>query len=186
MSSHDVSLFHSFAIAASRRMSNVLASDIAAASSVTDSIANVSAVIFPSIWAIASCFPTGAPHWTRSPAHCRQTSSEALPAVEQNAGSDKRPVLSVINASFKPSPSPQSRFSFGTRTSVKRMTPLDRPLRPMKLHVRTTSTPGQSASTMKAEIGPLALHPLPGRRPRHDDHDLGPRTVGAPELLAVE
>ena len=41
-----------------------------------------------------------------------------------------RPVLSVISASFSPLPSPQSRFSTGTFTLVKRMMPFSMRLEP--------------------------------------------------------
>ena len=64
----------------------------------------------------------------------------------------RRPVLSVTSASFRPRPSFQTRFSFGTFTFVKRTTPFSMALRPMKWQRVTTSTPGKSFSTTKAEI----------------------------------
>jgi hypothetical protein len=45
-------------------------------------------------------------------------------------GSVRRPVLSVVSASLSPFPSPQSTFSRGTRTFVKRMTAFSMPLQP--------------------------------------------------------
>ena len=68
----------------------------------------------------------------------------------------RRPVFSVMSASLSPLPSFQSRFSAGTRTFVKRMIPFSSALRPMKWQRRTISTPGQSRSTMKAEIRPVS------------------------------
>ena len=64
----------------------------------------------------------------------------------------RRPVFSVTSASFSPRPSAQSRFSFGTFTFVKRMTPFSIAFRPMKWQRITTSTPGHDRSTMNAEI----------------------------------
>jgi hypothetical protein len=77
----------------------------------------------------------------------------SLPAAAQKAGSASRPVFNVMSASLRPLPSSQSRFSRGTFTPVKRSTPFERPLRPMKEHLCTTSTPGESVSTMNAVIG---------------------------------
>ena len=57
-----------------------------------------------------------------------------------------------MSASFRPLPSPQIRFSFGTRTFVKRMTPFSIALSPMKWQRMTTSTPGEDVSTMNAVI----------------------------------
>ena len=103
-----------------------------------------------------------------------------MATAAHEAGSVSRPVFSVTSASFRPRPSPRSRFSFGTRTFVKRMTPFSIAFRPMKWQRRTTSTPGQSFSTMNAEIF------LRVRVPRHHDEELRDRAVRAPELLAVE
>ena len=49
-------------MAASMRMSKVPASAITEDSSMTASMAKAFAAIRPSIWATASCLPTGAPH----------------------------------------------------------------------------------------------------------------------------
>ena len=68
-----------------------------------------------------------------------------------------------MSASFKPLPSPQSRFSFGTRTFVKRMTPFSMPRMPMNSSRCGTSTPAQLVSTMNAVIGP-GLPSRPGVR----------------------
>src|SRR5439155_131341 len=51
-------------------------------------------------------------------------SRQRWPAATEEMGKVSRPVLSVISASLSPRPSPQSTFSLGTRTFVKRMTPL--------------------------------------------------------------
>ena len=115
-------------------------------------MANVLAAIDPIIWATASCLPTGAPHCTRSLAQFRTISRHRLPAATEDAGRVRRPVLSVMSASLRPLPSFQRMFSRGTRTSWKRITPFSIPFRPMNSHRRTTSTPGQSVSTMNAVI----------------------------------
>ncbi|PYO94311.1 MAG: hypothetical protein DMD62_06260 [Gemmatimonadetes bacterium] len=93
-------------------------------SSATASIASVFAAMEPIFCAIASCWPIGRPHCTRSAAQRREISRQRLPAATAEIGSVNRPVLSVTNASLRPLPSPQSTFSFGTRTLVKRITPL--------------------------------------------------------------
>ena len=115
-------------------------------------MAKVSAAIRPSFCATASCLPIGAPHCFRSAAQVRAISSERLAPAAQDAGSVSRPVFSVTSASFRPLPSPQMMFSAGTFTFVKRIRPFSIALSPMKWSRSTTSTPGQSASTMKALI----------------------------------
>ena len=106
---------------------------------------------------MASCFPIGWPHCTRSAAHRRTISSARLAPATAEAGRVSRPVLRVISASLSPLPSPQSTFSTGTLTLVKRMMPFSSALSPMKCSRWTTSTPGQSVSTMNAVIffGPV-------------------------------
>ncbi len=101
---------------------------------------------------MASCLPMGWPHWTRSLPHRRQISRHRLANAAQEAGSVRRPVFRVTSASFKPRPSAHRRFSLGTRTLVKRITPFSIALSPMKWQRITTSTPGHSFSTMNAEI----------------------------------
>ena len=146
----------------------------------TASIANVVAAISARICAIASCLPIGWPHCTRSFAHLRQISRQRLAGAAQDAGSVSRPVFSVTSASFRPLPSPQSRFSFGTRTLVKRMTPFSIAFSPMKWQ-----------RMHDLDAGPVLLDDE-GRDllrvgvPRHDDEELGDGAVGAPELLAVQ
>ncbi len=127
-------------------------SAIAEARSETASMANVVAAISASSCAIASCLPIGWPHWTRSFDQTRQTSRQRLANAAQEAGSVSRPVFKVTRASFRPRPSASRRFSRGTRTFVKRMTPFSIARSPMKWQRVTTSTPGQSRSTMNAEI----------------------------------
>ena len=68
-----------------------------------------------------------------------------------------------MSASFRPLPSPHSRFSFGTRTLVNRISAFSIPRMPMNSSRWATSTPGALASTMKALIGP-GLPSLPGVR----------------------
>ena len=102
-----------------------------------------------------------------------------MPPATADAGRVRRPVLSVMSASLSPLPSPQSTFSTGTFTLVKRMMPFSMALRPMKWSRCTTSTPGQLVSTMNAVI-------FFGPGPCHHHHQLGDRAVGAPELLAIE
>src|SRR5437879_12637168 len=82
---------------------------------------------------MASCWPMGRPHCTRSAAQRREISRQRLPAATEEMGRVRRPVFNVINASFSPLPSPHSTFSFGTLTFVKRMTPLSSDFNPMTL-----------------------------------------------------
>ncbi len=102
------------------------------ARSVTASIAKAVAAISAKSCAIASCLPTGWPHWTRSAAHWREIWTHRRATAEHEAGSVSRPVFNVTRASFKPLPSAQRRFSFGTRTFVNRMTPFSIAFNPMK------------------------------------------------------
>ena len=74
----------------------------------------------------------GAPHCTRSFDHQRETFSIAFDPPAALAGSVRRPVFSVVSASFRPFPSPQRMFSRGTFTLVKRINPFSSALRPMK------------------------------------------------------
>ena len=62
----------------------------------------------------------------------------------------------VVSAILRPSPSRPSRFSTGTRTWWKRVTPFSRPFRPMKSLRFSTVTPSESVSTTNAVIPPLA------------------------------
>ena len=140
-------------MAASIRMSKLLASAMRAVRSTTASRANVLAAMVPSFWAMASCLPTGAPHWTRSAAHCRHDRRAPFAPTAQNAGMDSRPVFRVMRASLSPRPSPQSRLSLGTLTLWKRITPLDRPLSPRNVQTCPTSTPSHAVSTINALIG---------------------------------
>src|SRR6266487_3810776 len=78
----------------------------------------------PIFCAIASCWPIGRPHCTRSAAQRRETSRQRLPAATDEMGSVRRPVFSVIRASFNPLPSPHRTLSRGTRTFLNEITPL--------------------------------------------------------------
>ena len=66
--------------------------------------------------ATASCLPIGRPHWTRSFDHSRAIFVDHFAIPTQIAGSARRPVLSVVSAIFRPSPSRPMRFSSGTNT----------------------------------------------------------------------
>ena len=113
----------SFAIAASRRISVWCASTIAEVNHVTLSIVKVVAAIMEILAAIASCFPTTWPHWFRLLHQSRAINNDFLAIAVQAAGTVRRPVFNVINASFKPCPRPQIIFSFGTLTSVNFIKP---------------------------------------------------------------
>ena len=136
------------------RMSFEPASDSSADSSNTASSANVVAAMNAILVPTASCLPTGRPHWTRSADHSRAILSDHLPAPAQIAGIDSRPVLSVVRAILRPSPSLPSRFSTGTRTPLNRVTPFSMPFRPMKTLRFSTVTPGDDVSTTNAEMPP--------------------------------
>ena len=95
-------------------------------------MANALAAMSAILWAIASCLPTGTPHWTRAFDHLRQTSSSSLTPPLVPAGKVRRPVFSVTRAILRPMPSPPIRFCLGILTLVKLITALPSALRPMK------------------------------------------------------
>src|SRR6266849_3211129 len=97
-----------------------------------DSIANVVAAISAILLEIASCFQIGSPHCERTADHPLTISRQRLDDPTQAAGSERRPVLSVVSAILRPCPSPPIRFSLGTRTSWKEITPLASAFSPMK------------------------------------------------------
>ncbi len=100
------------------------------------------------------------------------------------AGSESRPVLSVVSAIFRPRPSPPITFSAGTNTSWKRVTLFSRPRRPMNALRRSTVMP--SAVALDDERGDAAAPPLGLGHPRHHHEQRGDRAVGGPQLDAVE
>ena len=104
--------------------------------------------------ATAPCCPTGRPHWTRSPDHSRAILRDHFPAAAHSAGMERRPVLSVVSAILRPSPSRPRRFSAGTRTWWKRVTPFSRPLSPMNALRRSTVMPSDAVSTTNALMPP--------------------------------
>ncbi len=63
-----------------------------------------------------------------------------------------RPPSSVVIAILKPSPSRPSRFSSGTRTSVRKISTVPEALTPSLTWCRERSKPGVEASTRNAEI----------------------------------
>ena len=130
------------------------ASASSADSSSTASSANVVAAMNEIFSATAPCCPTGRPHCTRSADHSRAIFRHHLPAAAHSAGIDSRPVLSVVSAILRPSPSRPSRFSAGTRTWWKRVTPFSMPLRPMNALRLSTVIPGESVSTTNAVMPP--------------------------------
>ncbi len=99
----------------------------------------------------------GWPHCTREPAHSRAISRQRFPAATDEMGRVSRPVLRVISPSFRPLPTSHSTFSFGTRTLVKRITPLYIAFKPMKWQRCSTVTPGHAVSTMNAVICRFSL-----------------------------
>ena len=111
-----------------------------------------------SLVATASCWPTDRPHWTRAADHSRATFSDHLLAPTQEAGSDRRPVLSVVRATFRPRPSLPMIWSAGTNTSWKRVTLFSRPRRPRNALRRSIVMPSASPSTTNAVM------PLSGTR----------------------
>ena len=134
--------------------------------------------------ATASCSPTGRPHCTRSADHSLAIFSASLPAAAQLAGSDSRPVLSVVRAIFRPWPSWPIRFAAGTTTSWNLVTPFSRPRRPMNALRRSTVMPVGAA--LDDERGDAAAVALALRHPGHDDEQVGDDAVGRPELDAVQ
>ena len=122
---------------------------------------------------------SAAPHCTRSAAHRRDDLERALGAGHRRGGSVSRPVLSVIERELEAlALAPEHVLERHLHVGEADDAVLER-LEAHEVERCTTSTPGQSVSTMKAVIffGPGA---------RHDDEQLGDGAVGAPELLAVE
>ena len=107
-----------------------------------------------------------------------------LAGSAHSAGIDSRPALSVVRAILRPWPSLPSRFSTGTRTLWKRVTPFSRPLRPMNALRCSTVTP--SESRVHDEGGDAAAAAVGLGHRRHDDDQLGDDAVGGPQLHAVE
>ena len=132
------------AIAASIRMSLRLSSAIREATSSIASSPNALAAMKATFCATASCLPTGWPHWTRSDAHSRATLVAHFDVPTQIAGSARRPVFSVVRATFSPLPSPAMTFSLGTNTSSSRVTEFSIPRRPMNALRCSTVTPSVS------------------------------------------
>ena len=108
--------------------------------------------ISASLCAIASCFPISWPHCERAAAHFRETSRRTFAPPTTAAGSDSRPVLSVVSAILSPRPSSPIRFSAGTFTSVNWMAAFASARSPMNRQRCVTSTPGHDLSTMNALI----------------------------------
>ncbi len=136
------------------RMSFAPSSASALASSTTASSPKAEPAMNAMCLATASWSPIRVPHWTRSFDHSRAIFSAHLASAAVIAGSDSRPRLRVSSAIFRPSPSAPIRFATGTRTPSSRVTPFSMPRRPMKALRCSTTTPGQSHSTTKAEMPP--------------------------------
>src|ERR1043165_8920343 len=113
MPCHATSVLKSFLIAASSRRSTLPRSASPLVNQTIDSIANVCDAIQAIFAATASCLPIGRPHCTRSFAHSRAISSMRRPPAAQPAGIVRRPVVSVISASFRPRASPPEEVFFG-------------------------------------------------------------------------
>jgi hypothetical protein len=112
-------------IAASSRTSAAGSrSTIAAVSITIDSQANVSVARRASLSAMAACRPMAAPHCSRVRDHSVAYPRQRFIRPAQAAGIVSRPVFSVVSATFRPRPSPPRIALRGSRTSVKRMTPL--------------------------------------------------------------
>lgn len=137
------------------RMSLRFSSAIWEARSTTASRAKVVAAMKEILAPTASCRATGLPHCSRTADHSRAIFRHHFPAPTHMAGSESRPVLSVVRAILSPAPSGPMRLAAGTRTRWKRVTPFSSPRRPMKALRFSTVMPGESASTTKAVMPPL-------------------------------
>src|SRR5262249_30023000 len=104
--------------------------------------------------ATASCSPTGRPHCTRSRDHSLAIFNASFPAATQLAGSDSRPVFSVVRAILRPCPSAPIRLVAGTTTSWHRVSPSPRPRGPMTAFRRSTVIPGALPPPTKAVLPP--------------------------------
>ena len=130
---------------------------------------------------------SAAPHCTRSFAHSCAISSMRRPPAAQPAGIVRRPVFSVISASFRPSPSPQRRFSFGMKTSLKRISDVADAAQPHELAaVHDLDARRVRLDDERRDLLLLFAVDDLRRRLRHHDDQLGLRAVRAPQLLAVE
>ena len=107
-----------------------------------------------------------------------------MPAPTHIAGSDSRPVFSVVSAIFRPWPSRPITFSAGTNTSWNRVTLFSRPRRPMNALRRSIVMPSRVG--LDDERGDAAAVPLGLRHLRHHHEQRGDRAVGGPQLHAVE
>src|SRR5215469_16119497 len=133
----------------------------------------------------ASCSPTGRPHCTRSLDHSLEIFSASFPAAAQLAGSDSRPVFSVVRAIFSPWPSLPMRLVAGTTTSWNRVSPFSRPRRPMNSFRRSTVIPG--ALPLALFFPPPRFAPAPTLgNPGHHHQQIGDDPVGGPELDPVQ
>src|SRR6476620_10744785 len=171
-----ISVFHIFAMAASSRMSLFPRSASATVSSATASIAKVFAAINASFCAIASCLPIGWPHCTRSFAHVRATCRKREPAGVEGG---ERELQSLPFA-------PENVLARHANVREANDTVLDRleahePAAMCDLHARCIGFDDERGDLLPR----LSMHDGIGR-PRHDDEQLGARTVRAPELLAVD
>lgn len=153
--SQPISEPYSLASAASMRMSLRLSSAICEERSTTASRAKVVAAMKEIFAPTASWRATALPHCSRTPAHSRAIFSDHLPTPTHMAGSESRPVFSVVRAILRPAPSGPIRFAAGTRTWWKRVRPFSMPRSPMKALRCSTVMPGESASTTKAVMPPL-------------------------------
>ncbi len=70
------------------------------------SMANACAAMRRIFSATAACCPTGTPHWMRSRPQSRAICSARLVVPMDEAGMERRPALSVLNATFRPRPTP--------------------------------------------------------------------------------
>src|SRR5215471_6379394 len=122
--------------------------------------------------ATASCSPTGRPHCTRSRDHSLAIFVATFPAATQLAGSESRPVFSVVRAIFRPWPSLPIRLVAGTTTSWNLVSPFSRPRRPMNAFRRST-------------VIPAAVPFSPGN-PGHHHQQVGDHPVGRPQLDPVQ
>ena len=129
----DISAQNILAIAASRRISNFLASAICEESQVRASMARVFAAISDNFTATPSCSPIGSPHCFLSLDHLRATARHHLLIPAVAAGIVSLPVFKVTKAIFSPSPSAPKIFSLGTLTLLNFNNPNFTPCRPIKL-----------------------------------------------------
>ena len=107
--------------------------------------------ISPSLALIRPKSQSALPNAVRSFEYFDEASSTSFAPPRQYAPSEKRPTLSVLNATIWPRPISCSRFSFGTGEFSKKSGTVELPRMPIFFSSAPAENPGVPRSTMKQE-----------------------------------